>query len=170
MCIQSIAHWFHRETGPFGPIFRQYIGKPEEAIARLIKEQNGEAPGALYHPEVGLIDLVWGREGTGNSDGYGLSKLVKHHPDVVLRLQEILLDMDVVKKSENRIHQESLRFEAVVRLSWDNRNKTWLLTAFEKKNSALDNSTDTDETLSGEWNDTATPQDTVFESKGSQIW
>ena len=37
----------------------------------------------------------------------------------------------------------------------------WLLTAFEKKNSVLDNTMDTGETLTGERNDTATPQNTV---------
>ena len=51
----------------------------------------------------------------------------------------------------------------------DEQRKTWLLTAFEKKNSALDNTTDTGETLSSERNDTATPQNTVSESKDTQI-
>ena len=44
----------------------------------------------------------------------------------------------------------------------------WLLTAFEKKNSVLDNTMDTGETLSGERNDTATPQDTVSVDKVNQ--
>ena len=39
--------------------------------------------------------------------------------------------------------------------------KTWLLTMFEKKNSALDNTTDTGKTLTGNGNDTATPESTV---------
>ena len=36
-----------------------------------------------------------------------------------------------------------------------------LLTMFEKKNSALDNTTDTGKTLTGNGNDTATPESTV---------
>jgi len=46
----------------------------------------------------------------------------------------------------------------------------WLLSAFEKKeneNSVLDNTMDTGETLLGERNDTATPQNTVSENKDS---
>jgi N12 class adenine-specific DNA methylase len=51
----------------------------------------------------------------------------------------------------------------------EEQRKTWLLSAFEKKNSALDNTTDTGETLSGEQNDTATLQNTVSENKDSEI-
>jgi len=157
-----------RETGPFGTILRGYEGKAKEAIQKLMELREGEAIGALSHPEIGAIDLVWGNEGTGHSDGYGLAKLVKYHPEVVDKLQEILNDMHIVSKSENRINLESEKYRAAVRLTWDDQRKTWLLTVFEKKNSALDNTTDTGETSNGsERNDTATPQNTVSESKGS---
>ena len=159
----------NEEIGPFGRIFKQYVGKSKEAIERLIQEQGGEALGALIHPEIGAIDLIWGEAGTQKSDGYGLSKIVKYHPEVVDNLQEIISDMIVVKPiSENRLHLKSERYRAVVRLTWDNQRKTWLLTAFEKKNSVLDNTTDTGETLMGERNDKATPQDTVSETKGNE--
>ena len=157
------------EYGPFGQVFRQFVGKAKEAIKHLMTIKSGEAIGALSHPEIGPIDLVWGDAGTSNSDGYGLAKLVKFHPEVVEDLQDILNDMKVVKKSENRIHLESEKYQAVVRLTWDAKRKTWLLTAFEKKNSALDNTTDTGETNDGKRNDTATPQDTVSsEGKGNE--
>ena len=157
------------EIGDFGVILRGYEGKPKEAIQRLIELQEGEAIGALSHPEIGPIDLVWGEEGTGHSDGFGLAKLVKYHPEVVENLQGLLDDMSVTDRSENRIHLESEKYQAIVRLTWDDKRKTWLLSAFEKKNSALDNTTDTGETLAGERNDTATPQDTVSENKDNNI-
>jgi hypothetical protein len=47
-------------TGDFGPIFWDHRGDPVAAIQRLIKEQTGEVPKALYHKDVGFIDLVWG--------------------------------------------------------------------------------------------------------------
>ena len=40
------------------------------------------------------------------------------------------------------------------------------MTMFEKKNSVLDNTTDTGKTLSSNGNDTATPENTVSASKG----
>ena len=62
--------------------------------------QGGEAVAALHHPEVGDIDLIWGKEGTGKSDGYGLAKLVKYHPEVVDDLQGIYMRLPWVITSE----------------------------------------------------------------------
>ena len=78
-------------------------------------------------------------------------------------------DMEVVSRSENRVKLESKTQQATVRLTWDEQKKNWLLTAFEKKNSALDNTTDTGETSNeGRRNDTATPQNTVSKGKNTQ--
>ena len=55
-----------------------------------------------------------------------------------------------------------------IKLSKDYYGKkrdAWLLTDFEKKNSASDNTMDTAGTLTGEGNDTATSQDTVSGNK-----
>jgi len=156
-------------TGDFGPIYDQFKGKPKEAIDFLLKEQSGEAIGALSHKDVGDIDLAWGDEGTGKSDGYGLAKLAKFHPEVLSNLQGILDDMHVTKHSDNRIQLESDSHQATIRLTWNEQKKNWLLTAFEKKNSALDNTTDTGETSTGGCqNDTATLQSTVSEGKGTK--
>ena len=109
------------------------------------------------------------KEWNGHNDGYGLAKLVKYHPEVLDNLQEILDDIHVTRRSENRVQLESDTHQATVRLTWDNEKKNWLLTAFEKKNSALDNTTDTGKTSErGRRNDTATPQSTVSEGKGTE--
>ena len=157
------------KTGAFGTIYTQFKGKAKEAIAFLIEKKEGEAVGALHHKDIGDIDLVWGKEGTGKSDGFGLAKLVKYHPEVLDDLQEILDDMTVVKKNANRVQLESKTHKASVRLAWDKEKKNWLLTAYEKKNSASDNTTDTAETaMGGKRNDTATPQNTVSAGKVSE--
>lgn len=156
------------EVGPFGRIYRQFKGKAKEAIQFLLDKKEGEAVGALSHPEIGDIDLVWGEEGTSNSDGYGLAKLAKYHPEVLENLQEIINDMRVTKRSANRVQLESDTHQAAVRLTWDNMSKNWLLTAFEKKNSVSDNTTDTGETSNGgKQNDTTTLQNTVSTSKST---
>ncbi len=157
------------KTGAFGTIYTQFKGKAKEAIAFLLEKKEGEAVGALHHKDIGDIDLVWGKEGTGKSDGFGLAKLVKYHPEVLDDLQEILDDMTVVKKNANRVQLESKTHKASVRLAWDKEKKNWLLTAYEKKNSASGNTTDTAETaMSGKRNDTATPQNTVSAGKVSE--
>ena len=152
--------------GAFGPIYDQFKGKPQEAIEFLLAIKRGEAIGALYHNDIGEIDLVWGYEGTGHSDGFGLSKLAKFHPEVLGNLQQILNDMQVVSRNSNRVNLESSRYKAAVRLTWDNQSKKWLLTAFEKRNSAIDNTTDTIETaINGKQNDTTTLQSTISADK-----
>lgn len=75
-------------VGTFGKIYNQFKGKAREAIAFLRSIKEGEAIGALHPKDIGDIDLVWGVEGTGKSDGYGLSKLVKYHPEVLDNLQK----------------------------------------------------------------------------------
>ena len=130
-------------VGAFGNIYNQFRGKAKAAIECLKKVRGGEAVGALYHKDIGDIDLVWGKEGTGHSDGYGLSKLVKYHPEVLDNLQEILNDMRVVSSSKNRVNLESETHKAGVRLTWDGERKSWLLTAFKKETSASDKRTDT---------------------------
>ena len=160
--------------GAFGTIYEQFKGKAKEAVAWLMQKKEGEAVGALHHRDIGDIDLVWGKEGTGKSDGFGLAKLVKYHPEVVGNLQEILDSMEVKKRTKNRVQLESELHQASVRLTWDDTKKSWLLTAFEKKkekkNSASNNSTDTVETADGgKRNDTATPQSTVPDSKDTEV-
>ena len=84
----------------------------------------------------------------------GLREPIKAH-------RKAVDDMEVVSRSENRVKLESKTQQATVRLTWDEQKKNRLLTAFEKKNSALVNTMDTGETLPGKRNGTATPQDTV---------
>lgn len=129
----------------FGPVFTQFKGNAQGAIKVLSELQDGEAIGALHHKDIGDIDLVWGNAGTAKSDGFGLAKLVKYHPEVVEHLQEILDDMHIVKRSENRINLESDTHKAAVRLTWNKERKKWLLTAFEKKETpkSIDKTTDT---------------------------
>lgn len=144
----------------FGPVFTQFKGNAQGAIKLLSELQDGEAIGALHHKDIGDIDLVWGKAGTAKSDGYGLAKLVKYHPEVVEHLQEILDDMHIVKRSENRINLESDTHKAAVRLTWNKEKKKWLLTAFEKKETSesIDKTTDTDDNPTDLRGDTALSQ------------
>ena len=146
--------------GDFGPVFTQFKGDAQGAIKVLSELQDGEAIGALHHKDIGDIDLVWGNAGTGKSDGFGLAKLVKFHPEVVEHLQEILDDMHIVKRSENRINLESDTHKAAVRLTWNKKKKKWLLTAFEKRETSesIGKTTDTDDNPSDLRGDTALSQ------------
>lgn len=123
---------FDQNAGPFGPVLTDFKGDTQGAIAKLMEMKSGEAIGALHHPDIGDIDLVWGEEGKNAHDGFGLSKLVRWHPEVLGDLQGIVASMKVVKRSENRAMLESAEHKGGVRLQWDGVRKHWLLTAFRK--------------------------------------
>ncbi len=62
------------KVGAFGPQFDQFKGDAQGAIDHLMQQRSGEAIGALNHPVLGDIDLVWGEEGTGTTtDTAGLA-------------------------------------------------------------------------------------------------
>lgn len=152
------------EVGPFGKIYRQFVGKAREAIDFLLKNKSGEALGALHHKNVGEIALVYGDEKSG------LRKIELKHPEVLNDLQGILDSMEIVQQSDNRIKLESPTHFAVVSRDYQGEPRSpWLLTAFEKKNSVPVNTMDTGETLTGGGNDTATPKNAVSGYKGNEI-
>jgi hypothetical protein len=131
---QSVWHDVRAaEAGPFGPVFTDVApGDWQGVVARLSQAQDGEVHGALDHPDVGPIDVVWGKAGTGKNDGYGLAKILQFHPEVVADLPAIVRSMAVTSRTENRIKLESADHSGGIRLDWNGREKTWLITAFEK--------------------------------------
>lgn len=121
------------ERGEFGPILRGFKGDAQGAIAALTKLQDGEAVAALNHPQVGDIDLVWGKAPTASIEGYGLAKITEKHPEVLSDLQGFLnrLHKDNANSGKNRVRLVDDSGNAVVSLEWKGSGKTWLLTAYE---------------------------------------
>ena len=118
---------------PIGPVYKAYSRKGQTAVNFLLRRKQGEVPDAVFNRAVGWIDVVWGMPGTGASDGYGLSKIVKYHPEAVRHLDRIVKRLPAVSISENRIRLEDNQYIASVRRSWNGEGKVWLLTAFKKK-------------------------------------
>lgn len=121
------------ETGPFGPILRQFRHDVRGAIEHLKRLKTGEAVAALHHPEVGDIDLVWGHTTDDpRATGEGLAKLVRWHPEVLADLQGFIDSLHVHQRHKTRIHlTDGKTRRAGVRLDYNGTTKTWLLTAYE---------------------------------------
>jgi hypothetical protein len=117
------------ETGPHGPVLRNFHHNALGAIAELSHRRDGEAIGALHHPQVGDIDLVWGKAGPR---GYGLAKISERHPEVIPDLQGVLDRLRETSRNENTIQLRGEGYSAIVRRNWMDDPKTWLLTAFGK--------------------------------------
>ena len=96
----------------------------QEAINKLVKQKSGEIRGALRHPEIGEIDLVWG----GNN--YGLAHI---KPEIRNNLAEIISRSKLVEKGPTRAFLETPDHRSVIVLDWKGEPKKWVLTAYEKK-------------------------------------
>lgn len=113
--------------------YKRYSRKGQIAVNFLFRKKEGEVPDAIFNRNVGWIDIVWGYTGTAKSDGYGLSKIVKYHPEVISKLDSIIKTMKVKRETTNRVNLENKNYLAVIRKEWDGKHKIWLLTAFKKK-------------------------------------
>jgi len=114
-------------TGDFGPIHSNLT--VDQAVAKLLKEKTGEAMGVVKHPEIGSIDLVYGKTG---KDGYGLAKIQSEHPEVIPNLSDLLQNGKVVGGREGRTYMETADGKAVISLDWYGKEKKWVVTAYNK--------------------------------------
>ncbi|ENO7718056.1 hypothetical protein ACB557_001772, partial [Campylobacter upsaliensis] len=80
--------------------------------------------------------------GSGKSDGFGLAKIVKYHPEVIDKLDDIIANTSIVKESDNRYHLENENYKLAIRKDFEGKKTNWLLTAFEKKDSIARRRTD----------------------------
>ncbi|MBF0163851.1 MAG: hypothetical protein HQM01_04965 [Magnetococcales bacterium] len=139
-------HQDGQDTGPFGPALTAFRHDDKGAISKLMEMQTGEAVAALHHPEVGDIDLVWGKPGDPTVDfknGYGLAHILAKHPEVASDLQSVISGLTVKSKTRNRVILENDTHKGLVRLQWDGVDKRWLLTAYEKETGLNDGNTRT---------------------------
>lgn len=144
----------------------------ERESARLLKDGAGEIPNALYHHDVGPIDVIWGAaDPSSMNKAFGLSKIALKHPEVLENLPSIIERMDVAQRTENRIRLSSDSHRAVVRLDLDGEKKTWLMTAFEFDGRRAGKTTDRPGDLQGGGHSSppsSTTSDIVQELRGSK--
>lgn len=122
-------------NGVFGPIVdaKAYKSNWGLLVERLSSLGDGEAIGALHHKDIGPIDVPWGSFDPVSQNGHGLAKIVSKHPEVVANLPDILANTPVKTRSANRIRLENNQHMVSIRLEFDGNQKTWLLTAYEKR-------------------------------------
>ena len=117
----SFFYYFCSEI-QFGPIYRQFVGKPHKAIKFLRKKQTGECVNALHRDDIGNISIVWGEVTDPiKHKGYGLS----HIP--------IIVQFGSIKESDSKEEFlfESNYYRIVVEKRFKGREKQWVLTVFD---------------------------------------
>ena len=119
-----------------------------------------------------------------NANTFLSNKAPKHNISIVIkrrRSADKFIPNNAVHLSEYVYNRESITEDVFIKIAQglieailigEYNDYTGLAkiytSGFEKKNSVLDNTMDTGETLTGERNDTATPQDTVSNFKGNE--
>lgn len=129
------------EIGDFGPIYRQFVGKPQKAIKFLRKKQTGECINALHRDDIGDISIVWGEVTDPiKHKGYGLSHIIDKHEEGIKRLGfriedfiPIIVQFGSIKESDSKEEFlfESNYYRIVVEKRFKGREKQWVLTAFD---------------------------------------
>lgn len=122
------------ETGDFGPIYTGYTNKPKQAIEKLMDEKQGEVADAFIHPELGPIAFIYGDEGKGlrHIEAKRGIKWVNSIPDI-LRAGRVERDEKGLPRAYI-VDEHDPAHVAVIRLDWDGKQKTWLVTAHPDDN------------------------------------
>ena len=121
------------EIGQFGPVIDiEAHGKDWNSVSSRLKQMEaGEARGALDHPDIGDIDVVWGNYDPVADKGFGLKKIFNKHPEMMSKLPEIVRESRVYDQNANRIRLVYGDDISVISLNWKGDQKVWLLTAYE---------------------------------------
>jgi hypothetical protein len=115
-----------------GPVF-QASGNFADTLHTLLNGRTGVVQNALFHPQIGFIDLPWGFHGYGRSDGWGLSKLVQFHPEAVDQLPDILLNAKIDPNSTSAsMTLLSNQYRAAVNSELFGEPRYWLNTAYKR--------------------------------------
>jgi hypothetical protein len=108
-------------------------GKWLEAVEALTRMQTGEALRVLHHPGVGHIDVLW------KGGERGLQHIVREHEEVLPDLPERLSRMVVEGRQGNLVvlatpdGKERALIASTSPKGTPPGQKTWLLTAYERK-------------------------------------
>ena len=132
------------ETGKYGPVYRQFAGKPKEAINFLREKQNGECVAALHRNDIGDIDIVWGKvTDPVKHKGYGLAYIIDKHEVGINKLGFNIEDFVPIvvqfgnfnlKKSDSQkkvFESETFRFVVALENEQNGKIKKWLLSSFD---------------------------------------
>ncbi len=136
---------FSYNTGEKKAALDDNLKRGEDAIKNVL-EKKSDVDAAMYRPETGWIDFVWGDQGTADKNfenGFGIAKILKKHPDALNKIPEVISKGTAeIGKFKDRVYFSLGDMLAVVRLTWDGEKRTWLLTGFEKEKKPLMKSED----------------------------
>ncbi|WP_024469303.1 LPD1 domain-containing protein [Treponema pedis] len=132
--------------------YPEYKGKGQEAVNFIVKQKGGQVKGAFNRPEIGDIDVVWGKiTDKEKHTGYGLSHIIdKHGMDAVNKIGEIIKNGEVYRDKRNRLCIKNNNTEIALKEDWFGNKKNWIVTSYkieERAKTITSSSNYTGETL-----------------------
>ncbi len=138
----SIKEW--------GTAYKEYSGKPQEAIEHLLNTKNGYVPAAITKEGIGDIDFVYGKAGEG---GFGLAHIIERRNEdgidgeaFVKRIPEIIQKGEVKIKPDHkgRKYITTSDNEVSIRLDYNGENRNWIVSAYVLHTNAKNSLTQAD--------------------------
>ena len=134
----------------FGTNYAEFYRDGQGAVKKLLAEKQGQVAGAFYRQELGDIDLVWGDSTKGlqhilerraaDFETQGLTKeqaTQKALEFVENDLNDIIAKGNIsFSKVMNRVFFDTDTQKAVIALDYDSKDRKWVLTAFNKNDTA----------------------------------
>lgn len=118
-------------TGEFGDIYEG--AKGQDAVEFLLKNKSGEVREAFTRPDIGKIDLVYGKPG---EEGYGLAHILEKHSEAINEIDNIIENGTPLKQAPDRylivLEEGGKNKVAAVKLDWNGKSKTWIVSSFIK--------------------------------------
>ncbi|HDX6329424.1 TPA: hypothetical protein RPW53_000301 [Campylobacter fetus subsp. venerealis] len=117
----------------FGTNYAEFYHDGSNAIKKLLVEKQGQVAGA-FNKDGKDITLVLGIEGTSHSDGYGLAKIAKYHPEAVDKLDNIISKGEFYKDEKGRLNIKYNDDIVGLRENWlGNETAPWIISSYNKK-------------------------------------
>ncbi len=120
--------------------------KNGKAAINKVMETKSDVDAAMFRPEVGAIDFIYGAVGDPNKKfkgGYGLAKiLAKHGQEALDAIPEVLAKGKAYQKYPDRVYFVHDKYLSVVRLDFDGKAKVWLVTNYEQTEKEIKNDPD----------------------------
>ncbi len=122
----------------FGTNYAEFYRDGAGAVKKLMAQKQGQVAGAFYRQELGDITLAWGEAGTGKSDGWGLAKIVKYHPEAVEKLEDVVKNGVYYLDQKGRPNVELNGILVGLRDNWrGEKTPYWVVSSYEKKGGEL---------------------------------
>jgi len=113
--------------------YPEYKGKGQKAVDFIVKQKGGQVRGAFNRPEIGDIDVVWGKVTNADKhEGYGLAHIIdKHGMDAAKKIGEVIKNGEFITEKTGRTGIKTDAFRIGLKKEWFGNKKTWIVTSYE---------------------------------------